>query len=274
MVAQRPGRCPRLHAAPFSPGAKASRRQAQGQRSLHNKPLPGRAPSRPALPCPALPCPALPCPALPSPPHRAHLSPPLFPLPGPAQRPHVLPHLLATRVDQEGEQGATRPPPLWGEGPTPPTHPPRLRLRRRRPLAPEPRMSLLRTAPRRSSTRRPRNLRSAALGRPQGRPGLVRSPTGRAPPAFPGPRAGPPPLSPALPPWPLPSPRPRPRGSPRHCGGYQDAGPAQPIAPACRRALRSQPMKGQINHLKHPMDRAPQSEGGILIGRAEAAADQ
>ena len=59
VVAQRPGRCPRLHAAPFSPGAKASRRQAQGQRSLHNKPLPGRAPSRPALPCPALPCPAL-----------------------------------------------------------------------------------------------------------------------------------------------------------------------------------------------------------------------
>lgn len=55
---------------------------------------------------------------------------------------------------------------------------------------------------------------------------------------------------------------PSPRAPPRHCGGYQDAGPARPIAPAWRRAFRSQPMRGQINHLKHPMDRPPQREGG------------
>lgn len=64
MVAQRPGRCPRLHAVLFSPGAKVSRQRAQGQRGLHNKPLLGRAPSRPALPSSPLPAP--PGPLLPS----------------------------------------------------------------------------------------------------------------------------------------------------------------------------------------------------------------
>lgn len=54
--------------------------------------------------------------------------------------------------------------------------------------------------------------------------------------------------------------RPEPARAPRHCGGYQDAGPAQPIAPACRRALQGHPMREQINHLKHPMDGAPQRE--------------
>ena len=40
--------------------------------------------------------------------------------------------------------------------------------------------------------------------------------------------------------------------------------PRQPIAAGCRRALRSRPMGAQINHLKQPIVRRPQSEGGDL----------
>lgn len=39
-----------------------------------------------------------------------------------------------------------------------------------------------------------------------------------------------------------------------HCGGYQDANPAQPIVSGFRRAPRRQPMGVQINHLKQPMN--------------------
>lgn len=100
---------------------------------------------------------------------------------------------------------------------------------------------------------RPRSAAVRGSGAPVGArpPGLrarcMRARPAAAPPAFPG----------------APAPdcaRPEPARAPRHCGGYQDAGPAQPIAPACRRALQSHPMRGQINHLKHPMDGAPQSE--------------
>lgn len=164
-------------------------------------------------------------------------SPPLPALPGPrGQRPHVLPHLTAPAAGGRADRGGSRAPPP----PRPPPPPRRAPAGWARPLVPCPRDPSSHPG---EGARRAGAAVSSLRARP-GPPAFVRAQTpSRAPPA---PRPAPP-TSPGGPPRPA---RARPRGT-----------AAVTRTPALsRRALRSQPMKAQINHLKQPMGRALQRE--------------
>lgn len=189
-------------------------------------------------------------PALPSPPQA----------PGP--RPHVLPHLTATGAGVGTEEGSPGPPGLAHTlVPAPPPLPPprfvprgpRQPCRRRRSAGPARAL-----APRGCSL-----LHVCARG-PQGHsptpPPHLRFP-GRGPRTAPTPR----PVRLALPGAISPSPRPQPApgARPARARPRGTAAVTRTLALG-RRALRGQPMRGQINHLKHPMARVLQREGGAF----------